>query len=177
MNRAPAFASTAARLSFVGCARSRSASSETPSYRIASSSRFASAIWRRIPTGSATTGLDEGLETIICKSASNGIECHLDACAQRFGNACRRQQRACIESDDRTIRLAASPRKKCNEPLRIFLWRSGLDLLKWHSVEASLLGRNLNLLKALFNEGYPPRGALQDNFVEATTGNGPRPFH
>src|SRR5690348_1470964 len=82
MNRDPGLARTCFRLRLVGLARERSASSETPSYRCRSSSRFTAAISPRIPRGSVTARLDEALEHLGRPAGGQGVARDVRAFAQ-----------------------------------------------------------------------------------------------
>src|SRR4029079_14500127 len=78
-NLAPGRIIVSARLRRVGVARARSESSETPSYRRASSFPLAAALPPREPTGSATARLDEVVEHRPGTPLTHRFHCGADA--------------------------------------------------------------------------------------------------
>src|SRR4029079_6054072 len=121
------------------------ASSNTPSYRRARSSRFAAAISPRMP--SATARLDKALAHPASAPAADRLECDVDAVAQARCTARGHQQRAGVEGDDRCIRLAAAPGEQCGQPLVVSGRPAAADLAQGHPVQPDLLRRELELFE------------------------------
>src|SRR6185437_12925127 len=150
MKRAPSCAILSARLRWVGRARARSVSSETPSNRRLSSSFFAAAI--RPSTPSATACLDESMEQVQRLTRRHRVERHGDTSAKIWSDARGHQQGAGIERDDRGIRFARLAFEDSREARRIFPRRSADDALDRKPPQSRLLGRDLDLLELVVVE-------------------------
>src|SRR3569833_369583 len=115
MKRAPGLAMTLAILRSVGVAAARKASSATPSYRFASSTRLRATISPRMP--SATSGLDELAECTNRGSGPNCLPRVICTFTQVRGlSGCHEQCRG-VEDNEILLRPAALLREQRQKPL------------------------------------------------------------
>src|SRR5438270_7787735 len=166
MKRAPSFASTDARLRVVGSARARSASSETPSKRRASSSRLAAAISPSTPTGSTTARLDELVECPNGSPRSDGVPRKPRPFAQSARRAGGEQKGRRIEDHDVLIRPGRLACEQPFEPRRILLHVAAAEDLEGRPFETCILGRDLQLVHLAAGQPDRPRFAVERNLIE-----------
>src|SRR5579872_6826663 len=169
MKRAPGCASAAARLWVVGSAGARSASSETPAYRPASSSRLAAAISPRTPTGSATARLHEALEHLNRAPRRDRLVREDRSVAERRCLARGQQQRGRIEHDDVLLGTGRLARQHPLQASRVFLNVAAGDDVERRAFEARLFGRDFEFIDLAAKEPHRARLAVQRDLVEART--------
>src|SRR5947209_2757063 len=166
MKRAPSAASAVPRLLRVELARARSAPSDTPSKRCASSPRLAAAISPRTPARSATARLDVAVEDLCRSAREQDLARLLGGVLQGFRPSGVVQQRCGVVVYDYVFGLSAATGQQSPQALGILLRNSAGDDAQRSTLEASVLGPDLELADFSAGQADRPRFTVQRDLIE-----------